>query len=193
MTTLELKQKKTELRKEFRQKRNAIPDEVKAELSARIAQNVINSVSFRFADAVLLYNPCRGEVDTQEIFLEAKRRGKVCAYPRTYDGGRMKFFVVSEETDFEKGRFGLYEPKETLPELEVTLHPLCIVPALSFDGNGFRLGYGGGYYDRFLPKFCGISVGVQYDALISEELPRDKRHDKRVDIVATEKGLVVIG
>ncbi len=65
---------------------------------------------------------------------------------------------------------------------------LCIVPGLCFDKNGSRIGYGGGYYDRFLKDLCGVVMGLCYDECFLESIPRDE-HDISVDLILTETGL----
>ena len=107
----------------------------------------------------------------------------------------MRFFKVNSINELEnKGMFGIKEPSEYAEEY-VPEHTaaLCLVPGLCFDKRGFRIGYGKGYYDRFLSKFKGISAGLVYSGCISAEpIAFEKRYDKSVDIIFSEKGVDII-
>ncbi|MDR1628906.1 MAG: 5-formyltetrahydrofolate cyclo-ligase, partial [Oscillospiraceae bacterium] len=132
------------------------------------------------------------EVDTHAIIREALERGKTVAVPRCVDGTRdMDFFVIRSLHELEKGSFGVMEPNpETCEKLPDYQRGLCIVPALAFDKEGFRLGYGKGYYDRFLSLFKGETLGLCYADCFSEKpLPHGK-YDKRVSLVITENTIL---
>ena len=98
----------------------------------------------------------------------------------------MDFFVVEGENDLSEGMYGIFAPKAECPVLRADEKCLCCVPGLSFDKKGYRLGYGKGYYDRYLSSFKGISIGFCYDALVSEGLPCDS-YDKQVNCLITDK------
>ena len=120
---------------------------------------------------------------------QALRLGKRIAFPLCHPKThKMTFHAVDTLGELTVGAYGIPEPDHHLPTVTANARTLCIVPALSFDRFGYRLVYGGGYYDRFLSEFAGISVGLVYEALCVEELPRD-RYDERVDLIITEKGV----
>ena len=120
--------------------------------------------------------------------------GKRAAFPKCVSKGIMKFYYVESLSDLKKGRYGIQEPEgRDEDEFTGSVHPLCIVPCLAASRDGERLGYGGGYYDRFLSKFDGISACVVYDRFVEEELVREKRYDKRTDLLITESGVLVVG
>jgi len=195
MTSQEIRDIKNVLRKELMAKRNEIGETERRAMDLAIADNVTASVSFSYADVVLLYASCKGEADTWEILRRTLEAGKKAAFPKAYRDGKMDFFLIDGKEQLEKGNFGVPEPADGLEKFDQSLfsHPLCLVPALSFDRDGFRIGYGKGYYDRFLAKFSGISAGLEYECLVNESLIRDKRHDKKVDLLVTEKKVYVIG
>ena len=88
--------------------------------------------------------------------------------------------------DLEKGTFGVLEPKHKQCKLVTDLsHGFCIVPGLCFDAKGYRLGYGKGYYDRFLSEFKGVTVGICYTSCVQYGLPHGY-FDRPVDILVTE-------
>ena len=103
----------------------------------------------------------------------------------------MDFFYVDKLSEMEKGRFGICEPKPTLPRVVDFSDALMLVPAMSFDRRGFRLGYGGGYYDRFLEAHPVRTVGITYEMFMVEALPHDE-YDKAVNQIATEDGIYSI-
>ena len=105
-------------------------------------------------------------------------------------GKEMRFFRIADFSELKAGAFGIPEPTGS-EEPDNFSASLCIVPALSFDENGYRMGYGGGYYDRFLRGYDGISVGICYDDFLGE-IPREE-HDLPVDILVTETKILNLG
>ena len=92
--------------------------------------------------------------------------------------------------ELERGAYSIPEPRADAEVFSHRRHALCIVPALAFDRRGFRLGYGGGYYDKFLKEFDGVSLGVTYDALIADKLPTGV-YDVPVDVIITERRSII--
>lgn len=187
-----LKKEKDAIRKACASVRDLIPKEEKSELDAKIISAASNMVSFRHADIILLYAPIKSEIDVMPIFDLAKERGKKVAFPRcNVEERTMKFHFVSSYDDLEIGAYGIREPKESLPvydpELTVGV-TICFVPGLAFDVYGYRLGYGKGYYDKFMNDFHGSTIGVAYTCQILPTLPKG-RFDKHCDVLITEKGI----
>ncbi|MEW6422625.1 MAG: 5-formyltetrahydrofolate cyclo-ligase [Deinococcota bacterium] len=91
-------------------------------------------------------------------------------------------------TATEISRFGALQPPAGAPRVELETVDAALLPALAFDRRGVRLGYGGGFYDRLLPGFTGLTVGVVGEALVVDELPSEA-HDLRVEFLATETGV----
>ena len=100
----------------------------------------------------------------------------------------MEFCVITSFSDLEKGMYGIYEPKKdcTVLEAEKITDSVLIVPGLCFNDEGFRLGYGKGYYDRFISRYKGYSIGVCYKEFMTDEIPTDE-YDKPVDTVITDR------
>ena len=196
MTAQETRAAKAALRAECKKQRESLSEDEKNAAEEKIAKRVINSQAFRYAKNVLIYSACRNEVSTELIFEACLEKGKRVYFPKTFSGGNMEFYCVCDKTELAKGRYGIYEPKDDTAKFEYNPSELslCLVPALCFDRRGFRLGYGGGYYDRFIksrPEI--IYAGLEYDALFLDEIPFDKRYDKKADIVFTERGTYVFG
>lgn len=130
------------------------------------------------ARAVFTYVSTEIEVDTQKIIAYCLERGIPVATPVSGDI-ELTFYYISRFEDLIPGRFGILEPKRDLIAA-ADERTLCVVPALCADGKGFRLGYGRGYYDRFLSDFRGTSVILCYESF-RRDVPREA-HDIKADL-----------
>ncbi len=182
---------KNSLRDEFRAKRNALSAEEKSIRDTKIEDNFLKSLTYRYASQILLYIPTEEEISTYKIIETAIRDGKTVYAPHCFENAQMKYFRVNDVSELEDGEFGIKTPAETSQEYSPKPSDVCIVPAMSYDKEGYRLGYGKGFYDRFLPKFLGVKIGFCYDDFISQKLPRG-RFDVAVDTIITEKGATVL-
>ncbi len=191
MNRVNIKELKSELRDKYKKKRIDIPPEEKQIRDSIICKKFLALNSYRYADTILLYAPLKNEINTFEIAKDAFAKGKNVCYPRCIDGNKMVYHYVKNEDELYSGKYGIREPAEDLPVYSPTLyqHSICILPALVYDQSGYRLGYGKGYYDRFLSSFKGIKAGLIYSDFIINEIPRGK-FDLPSDIVITEKGVI---
>lgn len=172
-------------RKELKSLRDSLKN--KDKLSAQINERFLLSDIYKNAETILLYYSVGSEVSTEEIYKRAMSDKKNLAFPLCIsDDGLMEFFYIKSDSDLAEGMYGIKAPREYCEKFTGAENALCVVPALSFDKKGYRLGYGKGYYDRFLENFEGISVGLCYDATLSEALPTDK-YDKKVNYLITDK------
>ncbi len=192
----ELRERKNRIRDEYRALRSSIEPSVKKDYDARICQRFMSLASYRFADVLFLYSPLKTEIDVLPIAEDALKRGKIVTFPRcNEDENTMTYYVVTDLSQLERGAFGIMEPNANLPVFNPEVHEgsnmICFVPALVFDKSGYRLGYGKGYYDRYLCDFHGAKVGVQYHSCVVDSLPRG-RFDTAVDFLVTEKGVITI-
>lgn len=162
---------KKELRKKYREIRASV---VGASLkNAEITRRFTESDIFRQYGTIFLYYPSGSEASTVEIAEKALGLGKRVAFTRCIDrNGNMEFRFVSSLSDLSVGMFGLMEPDISKT---VTAIPdddtLIVVPALAFDKQGYRLGYGGGYYDRYLSRYKCHSAGLSFSECICDSLP----------------------
>lgn len=182
---------KDELRRLYKEKRKQIPDKkLKDNL---ICERFLSSDLYKNADLILCYASLDDEVSTDKIIVSALRDGKKLALPLCTDRqGNMAFYLINSLSDISKGAFGIREPNAKLCErVEDFDNSVCIVPALSFDKNGYRLGYGKGYYDRFLKNYGFISIGLCYNELMSESLPKDE-YDEAVDYIACDDKVIMV-
>lgn len=191
----ELRERKNRIRDEYRALRRSMDPSLKAEYDAEICRRFMTLASYRYADILLLYAPLPDEIDIYPIFEDALKRGKQIAFPRCLDREHdMVYHFVSHSSQLKKGSYGIMEPDESLPLLsqkEEQKNMLCFIPGLCFDRRGYRLGYGKGYYDRYLTDFKGACMGLCYSDFILDSLPQGK-YDRSVDFIVTEKGVLTI-
>lgn len=141
------------------------------------------------AQSVFLYLSMGTEPETRGIFKRAIAGGKRVGVPRCLGSGVMESRAVATLEGLTPGAFGILEPEETAPLLEAAAFDLVVAPCVAVDRNGFRLGNGGGYYDRFLPQARCPVVCLCRGRLLQPEVPREP-FDVPVDIVLTEDGVI---
>ncbi len=181
---------KAALREKYRSIRTSMTADEKNSYDEAIAQQVRRLWQYEKNDTLLVYVSTPIEVDTHAIIEQALRDGKKVAVPRCVSGTRnMEFYFIRSLDDLEPGSFGVLEPNPDKTELMTDFsRGLCIVPAFSYDWSGYRLGYGKGYYDRFLSRFEGNIIGVCYSSCVQRSLPHG-RYDRPVELLVTENYL----
>lgn len=125
------------------------------------------------ARTVMLFYGVGREPDTVPVIDELLRRGKAVALPRCLAQRRMEARVITSCSDLVPGMFGIPEPGEDCPVIERDTIDLILVPNLCCDRQGYRLGHGAGYYDRYLAGYSGMTVALCPQAWLQENLPRD--------------------
>lgn len=177
-------------------RRDALTLQERKEKSERIAKRVVEINEFQNANMVLLYDSIKSEVETAEIAQEAERLHKKLYYPRVI-GNEMKFYLVDEATEMEISPYGIWEPK---PESTVEYKPsegdkvFVLMPGAVFDEEGNRIGYGGGYYDKYLRSLVSVvsaeniyKVAAAYKCqLLEAGVIESELHDVKVDSIVTE-------
>lgn len=178
------------LRRALLEKRGALDTESARTMSAQICERIQQMPVFDAASVIYGYAPVRGEADVYPLMEEALRRGKRLALPRCLDShGHMAFFEIHSFGDLRRGVFQIPEPREGLPRLEVT-EGLMLVPGVGFDFSCGRLGYGGGYYDRFIGACHAVSYIAPAFALQLVKAVPLEAHDRKVDAVVTERQII---
>jgi len=185
--------KKT-LRAQLMRLRAGIPDEQRTEIDAGIAARVLALPAYRAADAVFTYLDMGAEIRTRDIIADAWAAGKTVALPRCIPGTRlMAWHRVTSLDGLVKSRFGVEEPADdpaTLVQPADFATPIALVPGLTFDERGFRIGYGGGFYDVFLADFPGATVGLCREQQMSSRVAFLDAHDLPVQAVITERRII---
>lgn len=184
-----IQEKKAALRKKLLTRRRGL--EKRAEKDEAIFRQVTELPLYCRAQRLFFYVNAPFEVDTRKLLRTALEAGREVYAPVSGTTGDMVFRRVWKETSLRPGRFGIWEPDPQAPQAafppEAGQGDLCLVPGIAFDRRGFRLGYGKGYYDRFLAEHPMTAVGLCYRELLLPELPAEK-HDRNVALVATEAG-----
>ncbi len=140
------------------------------------------------ADIVLCYVSVRDEADTRMLLNFLLESGKRTAVPRCRENGKMDFFLINDTDSMVLSPYGIPEPEYSEDMIVNDFRgALCIVPGLAFDKNGKRIGYGAGYYDRYLENKDIVTAGLCYSQLLFDSVPSEA-HDISVDYIITEKG-----
>jgi len=182
---------KNKMRIKYKLLRKNMTEHVKNEKDAEIFNRIISSSVYNSCDLLLTYVSTNIEVDTIKLINYSLSIGKKVAVPKCIAGTRnMMFYYINCINDLEKSTFSVLEPiaAKCVPVTDLK-NALCIVPGLVFDISGYRLGYGKGYYDRFLtsnPEI--IKAGICYCSCTVNELYRG-RFDVPVNLLVTEKYL----
>jgi 5-formyltetrahydrofolate cyclo-ligase len=170
------------------EKRNSQALGDNARRGALVQEHVVKSSEFQAAKIVGAYFATGSEVKTDLLIGEARRLGKVVALPRT-EGDMINFYEMSSTNELIAGRFGIMEPQPVHPARRMDL---LVVPGIAFDKKGYRLGYGKGYYDRYLSeKKPQFTIGLAYNFQLLESLPHDA-HDAKMDAIAIEDGILYV-
>ena len=160
--------------------------------SQRAQQNLIALGEYNRAECIALYAAAQNEIDTRLIVLGAFSAGKRVLYPAVC-GHHMVLRQVEALEQLSEGCFGILEPCSTGVDHQADEADLIVVPGVAFDRSGHRIGYGKGFYDRFLqhPGRKAVLVGLCHDfQLIDGDLPVD-RHDIRMDKIVTERQTII--
>jgi 5-formyltetrahydrofolate cyclo-ligase len=194
MRYTDIREVKKALRTQFKTIRRSFPPEEQRARDEAILKKLTALKEYQQASLILTYVSTAIEVDTHRLIRQALQEGKKVAVPWCVPGKvDMKFYLIDRLEDLEPGSFGVLEPvpgrhrelKGTVNEKDLK-ESFCVLPGLGFDLCGYRLGYGKGYYDRFLSGYPGVTAGVCYTACLKTQLPHG-RYDRMMDILVTEK------
>lgn len=186
-TMRNIKLEKNILREKYKNIRKAMSPEFKNECDIKIFERVTSLYQYKNCRYLFTYVSKELEADTRRLIEKALADGKIVAVPKCIENHQMDFYAIRSLDDLETGRFGLLEPKTDIcPKIRTYYRAICIVPGMAFDFRGCRIGYGGGYYDRFLADFSGIKTGICYSSCIQWKLPKGL-YDTAVDLLVTEK------
>ena len=176
---------KSELRKQVLQEMKAIPRKQKQAIDQALTEGLLQHPFYQEANTIATYLSFPHEFQTQELIEQALKDGKKVLIPKTYPKGRMDF-VVYDPQQLKKTSFGLLEPQGDLEVVKPSQIDLIHVPGLAFTTEGYRIGYGGGYYDRYLEYFAGQTMSTIYPCQVQEFNLED--HDIPVKEVLTYEG-----
>lgn len=187
-----LHKEKRELRKRILASRRSLSAETAERESAAIFQHIIQSKPYRQAGTVMCYAAMRDEVQTLPILAHALREGKGLSIPYIKDKmGLMEAVAVRRMSDLIRGAYDILTVKEDALEFtDPARIDLLLMPGVAYDARGHRLGMGGGFYDRFLPRAENAVVyGLAFSCQMVDAVPC-LPHDLRAEYVVTERGLI---
>lgn len=175
---------KDEIRKEIRTKRCELDEPCVKESATAIWNRLKKIKEFKNTSRIYVYHAFRNEVDTGNIIEYGFNNGIDVCLPKIHDN-TMDFYIITSYEQLSKGYMGIYEPNEKAIKLE-SHHGIVIVPGTAFDNECNRMGYGGGYYDRFLLKNPNLTkIGIAYNFQIFDKIPVES-YDIPMDYVITE-------
>lgn len=181
-------EEKGALRRLLRQTLETMTDRERRESDEALFARFLSLPQVERAGTIFLFWGVPGrEPETGRLAEELCRRGKRVGLPRMTPGRGMEVRLYRQDVPLVPAPFGILEPGEDCPLLPPEELDLVLVPALCYDRRGFRLGFGGGYYDRWLEGYSGVRIGLCRERVLQDRLPTES-HDQPVDWVVTERG-----
>lgn len=177
---------KRELRKKYSKLREEIKN--RDEKDKKIRERLKNLEIYKDAKSVFIFISYKSEVDTKEIINMILKDGKKLLVPLVR-GGEMIAVEVKGIDDLEPNKMGILEPKDGKEVVDIDL---TVTPGLAFDKDGYRLGYGGGFYDKFFAKVKTIRMGIGYSEQIVEKLVHEE-YDMALNYLLTDEGFIGFG
>jgi 5-formyltetrahydrofolate cyclo-ligase len=175
---------KEELRRKGLRQRSSMPEKEVKEKGRKIQEKILEITDRD--DTVMTYVSYRNEVETDLLIEKLLERNQALVVPKT-SGDEMKAFRIQSMEELEENSKGIREPKDA-EQISKASIDICIIPGVKFDRKGNRIGYGKGYYDRFLENFQGQKIGLTYQKLMEEKIPTDE-WDIQMDKIITEENV----
>lgn len=178
---------KEQLRQAMLAKRRSLSAIQREQASHQIFQSAIKISQIRQALIVGLYWPHGGEVDVLPLWHHLMAQNKRVCFPRAARNSQeIEFALVRNESELHAGAYGIFEPKPEMPGVIKGDIDLVVIPGLAFDKKGYRLGWGKGYFDKWLKDYTGFRLGVAYEFQVIDELLHEA-HDEKVQVILTEQ------
>lgn len=183
------KDQKKEIRAEAKRRRESADPARLREDSRRIMERLTGLGAYQNADVLLVYVDAKREVETRLLMQRAWEDKKRVAVPRVDGNGIMHYYDIESLDDLEPGSFGILEPKKTCPLCSVE-EGILLMPGVAFDEGCHRVGYGGGYYDRYLEKHPGlVHIALAFEFQVFPEAPFEA-HDILPEMIVTEERIL---
>jgi len=186
---------KQELRNRYLSYRNGLSAAKRKEKSEEIQKRLKQEPAFQKAEAVLVYMDYRSEVETSALVEELLYSGEKRIFAPKVEGMNIRFYEIISMEDLKEGYQGIREPEADgqrlfTQEMSQELKTLILVPGAVFDRQRGRMGYGKGFYDRYLAAFPALnSVALAFECQIAKKVP-EETHDKKTDMIITEAGVI---
>ena len=177
---------KARLRKQLLDQRESLSLDFIRIASSKIQENLRKIYYYRSAKSIGAYFAIGSEVRTQDILQEILNAGKELSLPRV-EKKDLVFKKISNFSDLEMGNFSVMQPKERCET--VKKHDVVLIPAIALTGEGYRLGYGFGYYDRYLHEKQSKKIALSYLKQVIKSFPHGD-HDVKMDCIVTEDKVI---
>lgn len=182
--------KKT-FRKQMQRIRDGIPTEDRKSMDLMLCEILAESDVYQSAKVIYSYASYKSEAATEKIHEMIRKDGKILALPKVISKTEMVFYVIESEEDLTAGYMGIPEPDQDRCRCIIpdgSQETLMLMPGLAFDDERYRMGYGGGFYDRYLAQYrehltCAM---IAYEAQKVSAVPHD-RHDEKPDLIMTDQ------
>lgn len=174
---------KNEIRKQIKEKRQALSPVTESQWNKLLTEKILDLPEIRQAFCIYCYVSFHHEAGTGQIIEALLEQGKLVAVPRVFKR-ELEFYTISGSQELEEGAMGIMEPKTSCLRVCDPYAPV-LVPGLAFDLKGARIGYGGGYYDRFFEREPEhLRLALAYEFQLFDSLP-SKPHDKAMNQIIT--------
>lgn len=183
-----LSEEKYLLRQEVRRQAAALSPEYLKSAGERAAARLVRCPEYRCARTIFAFVSTAAEIDTTPFLRRVLEAGKRLAVPLCTAPGLMEARLITGLTDLRPGRYGILEPGPHCPFLPPEEIEFAVIPCVACDRAGNRLGHGGGYYDRYLARYSGVSALVCPEALVRRSVPAGPL-DRPASMVVTEEGI----
>ncbi|NLJ95995.1 MAG: 5-formyltetrahydrofolate cyclo-ligase [Clostridiales bacterium] len=191
---------KSEIRNLMKRKRNKLPKDIRSQYDNRILSKILDLKEYRECELIFTYLSFGSEVDTRSIIDEALKSNKKVYLPRV-EGSHMNFYEINDLSGLVRSKFGILEPdvdsdkryEKPLLQEDLYKRKVMLLPGLAFDQQGYRIGYGAGYYDKYLGKFEDsdfFKIGLAYDFQILNHITTNL-YDISADMVVTPEKIYI--
>ena len=182
---------KEQLRRSLLNQRRKIPYAIWQQKSIELCDRLTNCQSFQQAQNILAFTNFRQEPDLSQLW--QKFPDKTWGFSRCVEKELIwhQVAIADFESNMQSGVFGILEPHHDLPLMDLKKVDLILIPAIACDQQGYRLGYGGGFYDRWLPNSSGVKAGIIFDKFYLDKIPKDI-WDVQLDVIVTDSQLIFV-
>lgn len=189
-----MEKSKGQLRHQARQNRDHLPVEFRREASRRLLEVLRKLPAYSRVRRIFLFSSIGSEPETRQWGEKFREDGKETFYPCTGPDGQMEFYRIRNHTELRKGAYGILEPDGSSETAAPGGGDWVLTPGLLFDQRGYRLGYGGGFYDRYMRKYPeGVYIGTAFAAQVQKTPLPAQIHDLPVQYIVTEQGICPCG
>jgi 5-formyltetrahydrofolate cyclo-ligase len=183
---MNIKEEKNKLRNDIMKQIWALSKEYTLEADKKIYEKVINVKEYKEASTIFCFVNTEDEINTRNIIEDALESGKRVGVPKCIGKGIMGVYEIKGYSSLKDGKYGILEPKEGCPLIKSEEIDFAIIPCVSCNREGYRLGYGGGYYDRYLENANFATAVICRETIICDYIPHDE-NDIKIQIVITDK------